>query len=186
MALFIDKKHNVVSALHEACHAIYPSTSLDAIREMCVGYLEHKNSAVREQVGLFLAKCFDMSTQATLNKSIKLYLPQLIKNLSNADQSVRDSSSKALGAVYKCLGDKNFKSVTEDRVEEVRLKKIKTYASLLKESREPIGIQLTAPHVAAPTQTAATISSQKTTEVAKSSAQPRVYIYVIFFLILIK
>lgn len=80
MERFKEKKQNVVDALREACDAVYPSTNLEAIQEMCVGYLAHKTPVVRQQVALFLVRCFAMSTQATLPKKIlKLYLPPLIK-----------------------------------------------------------------------------------------------------------
>lgn len=80
MERFKEKKQNIVDAMREACDAIYPSTNLEAIQEMCAGFLAHKTPVVRQQVALFLARCFAMSTQATLPKKIlKLYLPPLIK-----------------------------------------------------------------------------------------------------------
>lgn len=80
MERFKEKKQNIVDALREACDAIYPSTNLEAIQEMCAGYLAHKTPVVRQQVALFLTRCFAMSTQTTLPKKIlKLYLPPLIK-----------------------------------------------------------------------------------------------------------
>lgn len=80
MERFKEKKQNVVDALREACDAIYPSTNLEAISEMCVAFLAHKTPVVRQQVALFLTRCFAMSTQTTLPKKVlKLYLPALVK-----------------------------------------------------------------------------------------------------------
>ena len=80
MERFKEKKQNVVDALREACDAIYPSTNLEAISEMCVAFLGHKTPVVRQQVALFLTRCFAMSTQTTLPKKVlKLYLPPLVK-----------------------------------------------------------------------------------------------------------
>ena len=177
MERFKEKKQNVVDALREACDAIYPSTNLEAIHEMCVGLLAHKTPVVRQQVGSFLAKCFAMATQTSLPKKVlKLYLPPLIKNLSEADPSVRDSSSEALGAVYKCLGEKIFMPLVGE-VEQIKLDKIKEYAEktvLLNARGEPRASQKSqAAPVAAPTPAAAVAKKptiSKPTEAAKSSA----------------
>ena len=84
MERFKEKKQNVVDALREACDAIYPSTNLEAIHETAVGFLGHKTPVVRQQVALFLARCFAMSTQTTLPKKVlKLYLPPLLKVKTN-------------------------------------------------------------------------------------------------------
>jgi cytoskeleton-associated protein 5 len=80
MERFKEKKQNIVDALREACDAIYPSTNLEAIQEIVIGFLSHKTPVVRQQVALFLVRCFSMSTQTTLPKKVlKLYLPPLIK-----------------------------------------------------------------------------------------------------------
>lgn len=152
MERFKEKKQNIVDAMREACDAIYPSTSLEAIQEMAVGFLAHKTPVVRQQVALFLARCFAMCTQATLPKKLlKLYLSPLVKvsvrlfaphisashssvrfqNLSEADPSVRDSSAEALGAIYKTLGEKIFLPQVPD-LEPAKLEKV----------RHPIASQL--------------------------------------------
>lgn len=80
MERFKEKKQNVVDALHEACNAIYLSTNLEGIQEICVGMLVHKTPVVRQQVTLFLARCFSMATQTTLpTKILQIYLTHLIK-----------------------------------------------------------------------------------------------------------
>jgi cytoskeleton-associated protein 5 len=128
MERFKEKKQHIVDALREACDAIYPSTNLEAIQEMALGFLAHKTPVVRQQVALFLARCFAMSTQTTLPKKVlKAYLPPLVKNLSEADPSVRDSSSEALGAIYKALGEKIFMP-NAGELEQIKLDKIKEYA----------------------------------------------------------
>ena len=128
MERFKEKKQHIVDVLREACDAIYPSTNLEAIAEMCIGYLAHKTPVVRQHVALFLARCFAMSTQATLpKKTLKLYLPALVKNLSEADPTVRDSSSEALGAIYKTLGEKIFMPQIGE-LEQIKMDKIKEYA----------------------------------------------------------
>ena len=80
MERFKEKKQNVVDALREALDAIYPSTTLENISEAAIANLGHKTPVVRQQVAMFLAKCFAMSTQTTLPKKIlKIYLAPLIK-----------------------------------------------------------------------------------------------------------
>lgn len=80
MERFKEKKNDVVNALREACDAIYPSTNLQDIQEICVGYLAHKTPVVRQQVSLFLARCFRMASKTSLTqKTLSLYLPPLIK-----------------------------------------------------------------------------------------------------------
>jgi cytoskeleton-associated protein 5 len=80
MERFKEKKQNIVDALREAIDAIYPSTNLEAIQETTIGFLAHKTPCVRQNVALFLAKCFAMSTQSTLPKKVlKAYLSPLIK-----------------------------------------------------------------------------------------------------------
>lgn len=77
---FKEKKQNVVDTVREALDAIYRSTNLDAISETIMPFLAHKTPVVRQQVALFLCKCFAMSTQTSLpKKTLKLYLPPLIK-----------------------------------------------------------------------------------------------------------
>lgn len=128
MERFKEKKQNVVDALREACDAIYPSTNLEVIQEVTIGFLGHKTPVVRQQVALFLAKCFAMSTQTTLPKKVlKVYLVPLLKNLGEADPSVREASSEALGSILKALGEKIFMPMAGE-VEQIKLDKIKEYA----------------------------------------------------------
>ncbi|CAF0735545.1 unnamed protein product [Brachionus calyciflorus] len=128
MEKFKEKKQNIVDALREACDAIYPSTNLEVINEVCIALLAHKTPVVRQQVALFLARCFAMSTQTSLPKKVlKLYIPPLIKNLSEADPSVRDSSSEALGAVHKAFTEKVFMSLAGE-IEQLKMDKIKEYS----------------------------------------------------------
>ena len=128
MEKFKEKKTNIVEALREACDAIYPSTTLEAICETCIGLLAHKTPVVRQHVALFLAKCFAMSTQTSLPKKVlKQYIPPLIKNLSEADPGVRDSSSEALGAVHKSFGEKIFFQLAGE-IEPLKMEKIKEYS----------------------------------------------------------
>jgi cytoskeleton-associated protein 5 len=77
MERFKEKKQNVIDALREALDAIYPSTTLENISEAAVPILGHKSPVVRQQVAMFLAKCFAMSPLP--KKVLKLYLTPLIK-----------------------------------------------------------------------------------------------------------
>jgi cytoskeleton-associated protein 5 len=77
---FKEKKQNLTDAVREACDALFQSTNLEAINETIIPFLAHKTPAVRQQIALFLARCFSMATQTSLPKKIlKLYLPPLIK-----------------------------------------------------------------------------------------------------------
>jgi cytoskeleton-associated protein 5 len=127
MERFKEKKQNIVDAMREACDAIYPSTNLEVLQETCCTLLAHKTPVVRQQVALFLAKCFAMSDLTSLPKKLlKLYLPPLLKNLSDADVTVRDASAEALGALYKLLGEKIFSS-NAGEIEQLKMDKIKEF-----------------------------------------------------------
>ncbi len=81
-----------------------------------------------------------MATTNTLPKKVlKLYLPPLIKNLNEADPITRETSSEALGALLRALGDKiMLPNLTE--VEQIKQDKIKEYAEkcvLLNSKGEP-------------------------------------------------
>ena len=77
---FKEKKQNVIDTVREALNALYSSTNLEAISESLIPFLAHKTPVVRQQVALFLVRCFAMSTQTSLpKKTLKLYLPPLIK-----------------------------------------------------------------------------------------------------------
>ena len=176
MERFKEKKPNVVEAMREACDAIYPSTSLEAIQEMiCGGFLAHKTPVVRQQVALFLARCFAMCTQNTLPKKLlKLYLPPLVRNLSEADASVREAAAEALGAIYKALGEKIFVANVGE-VEQAKLDKVKEAADkcvLLNLRGEPRAVAATA--VAAPVvQAAKTAAAPKKISITKpDTAKP--------------
>ena len=68
-----------------------------------------------------------------------MYLPNLIKNLGEADAAVRESSSEALGALLKALGEKIFLPHIAD-VEQLKQDKIKECADkcvLLNAKGEP-------------------------------------------------
>lgn len=153
-----EKKQHIVDALREACDAIWPSTTYESIAELTTATLAHKTPIVRTQTALFLARCFAMATTTTLPKKVlKMYLPSLIKNLSEADATVRESSSEALGALLKSLGEKIFLPNIVD-VEQLKQDKIKEYAEkcvLLTMKGEPRGGQAAAP-VAAETNDKAT------------------------------
>ncbi len=128
MERFKEKKQNVIDTMREAIDAIYPSTNLEAINETCLGFLVHKTPVVRQQVALCLAKCFAMSTQTSLPKKLlKMYLPALVKNLSEADPGVRDSNADAIGALYKALGEKAIMPMLVD-IEPAKIEKIKESA----------------------------------------------------------
>ncbi len=127
MDRFKEKKQNIVEALREACDAIYPSTNLENISETAIANLAHKTPVVRQQVALFLARCFAMCTQTTLPKKVlKLYLPPLVKNLSEADPTVRDTSAEALGAILKALGEKIFLPQIGE-IEQIKMDKVTIY-----------------------------------------------------------
>jgi cytoskeleton-associated protein 5 len=188
MERFKEKKQHIVDVLREACDAIYPSTNLEAISEMCIGYLAHKTPVVRQNVALFLARCFAMSTQTTLpKKTLKLYLPALVKNLSEADLTVRDSSSEALGAIYKTLGEKIFMPQIGE-IEPIKLEKIKEFADkciLLNLKGEPRGgaaavaaaaaakqVEAKKPEIKKPDTAAETKKTAKPDEAKKAGAKP--------------
>ena len=125
---FKEKKQNVIDTMREACDALYPSTNLDAIYETINGFLAHKTPCVRQQVALFMVRCFAMATQATLpKKTLKSYLTPLIKNLSEADPGVRESAAEAIGAAYKAVGEKAVVPLLGE-IEAVKLDKIKECA----------------------------------------------------------
>lgn len=88
MDRFKEKKQNIVDALREALDALYMSTNLENIAETAIANLGHKTPVVRQQVALFLARCFAMSTQTTLPKKVlKLYLPPLTKVIKKCLES---------------------------------------------------------------------------------------------------
>jgi cytoskeleton-associated protein 5 len=123
MERFKEKKQNIVDAMREACDAIYPATNLEQIQECCCTFLAHKTPCVRQHVALYLARCFAMAEVATFPKRIlKLYLPPLLKNLSDADVTVRDASAEAMGAIYRVLGEKIFTEITgvQDKLDKIK------------------------------------------------------------------
>ena len=66
-----------------------------------------------------------MCTQTILPKKVlKLYLPPLVKNLSEADPTVRDTSAEALGAILKALGEKIFLPQIGE-IEQIKMDKVK-------------------------------------------------------------
>ena len=55
-------------------------TNIQAISEMIVEYLGHKNPSIRAQVGLFLARSLSKTKSAAINKSLmKLFVQPLCK-----------------------------------------------------------------------------------------------------------
>lgn len=135
-----EKKPHIVEALRTACDSIFPSTNLENIAELVTACLVHKTPIVRTQTALFLVKCFCQATTTTLPKKVlKLYLPNLIKNLGEADPTVRESCSEALGALLKALGEKIILPLLSD-IEQIKQDKIKEYAEkcvLLNAKGEP-------------------------------------------------
>lgn len=163
-----EKKPHIVEVFREACNAIFPSTNYENIAELTTACLAHKTPIVRTQTAFFLARCFSMATTATLAKKVlKLYLPAFIKNLSEADSTVRESSLEALGSLLKALGEKVFMPYIVD-VEQIKQDKIKEYAEkcvLLNGKGEPRAGQVQdAPKVVAPPKSGPTI--------VKPSAKP--------------
>jgi len=81
-----------------------------------------------------------MATTTSLPKKVlKLYLPALIKNLNEADPVTRETSSEALGALLRALGEKIMLPNLVD-VEQLKQDKIKEYAEkciLLNSKGEP-------------------------------------------------
>ncbi|CAF0991048.1 unnamed protein product [Adineta ricciae] len=123
-----EKKNNVIEVLREACEAAYPATNLEQFSEAAGALLTHKTPIVRQCTQQFLTKCFAMATQATLPKKIlKVYLPVLIKNTTEADPTVRDSAFETLGMLWKCVGEKHILPNLTD-FDELKLNKIKEYA----------------------------------------------------------
>lgn len=123
-----EKKPNLVDPLREALDAIYPSTNLEAIFEAINAGLGHKTPCVRQLIALFLAKCFAMSTQTSLPKKVlKLYMPPLVKNLGDADGSVREATAEAIGAACKALGDKAVVPLLGE-LEQLKMDKIKDFS----------------------------------------------------------
>ncbi len=155
-----------MDALREACDAIWPSTNLEAIAELATACLAHKTPIVRQNTALFLARCFCMATTTSLPKKVlKLYLPVLIKNLNEADPVTRETSSEALGALLRALGDKIMLPNLVD-VEQLKQDKIKEYAEkcvLLNSKGEPRASAAApaAPKPAAPAKVVAPAAASK-------------------------
>jgi cytoskeleton-associated protein 5 len=128
---FKAKKQIIVDAMREACDAIYPSTSLKAVRALILEMLCNKSPWVRQQAALFLAKCFAMTEQASFATNIlHAYLPPLLKNLRHSYASVREASAKAVGALYKIFDETiilHLSMKSSDDIPKAMIEKIKKY-----------------------------------------------------------
>lgn len=124
---FKEKKPAVVAALQDAIDAVYLSTSIPAISETCVEFLENKNPSIKEQCGLFMARALKNTKASQINKAIvKMLVPPLLKNVDHSTPNVRDAAYQALGTMLR-LAEKQMSPFIVD-LDNLKMEKIKEYA----------------------------------------------------------
>nr|CAB3231403.1 cytoskeleton-associated protein 5-like [Phallusia mammillata] len=125
---FKEKKITVVTALREAVDAIFLSTTIQAISETCVEFLQHKNPAIRAQTGYFLSRSLSKTKAALMNKALmKLFIQPLLKNIDHSTPDVRDSAYQSIGMMSKLVGESKLQQFIGD-LDKLKLDKINEYA----------------------------------------------------------
>lgn len=129
---FKEKKVGVVTALRDCVDAFYNILGIEAILEDCLAALKIKTPSVKSETALFLARCFAKCPAVlTTNKKImKGYVSALLECLNEADKNVRESASKALGALWKFLGEGKVMPFMPD-LDKLKLDKIKEEAETI-------------------------------------------------------
>lgn len=122
---FKEKKQNVVTALRETVDAIFLVSHLESISEDIVSALDNKNPCIKNEVSLFLARCFTRCTPAILNKKLlKVLSSSLLKVLNDSDPGARDAAASALGTAMKVVGEKGIAPFLAD-IGDQKMTKIK-------------------------------------------------------------
>ncbi|XP_062513637.1 cytoskeleton-associated protein 5-like isoform X2 [Corticium candelabrum] len=104
---FKEKKQNVVSALRDAVDAVYQTTSLAALLEDVLPFLENKNPSVKAETLGYMARSFLYCTPAHLPKAtLKQICPPVITRMDDTSPQVREAASEALATILKIVGDK--------------------------------------------------------------------------------
>ena len=126
---FKEKKLGVVTALRDCVDAFYNILGVEAIQEDCLAALKIKTPTVKSETASFLARCFAKCPAVlTTNKKImKGYVSALLECLNEADKTVRECASKALGALWKFLGEGKVMPFMPD-LDKLKLDKIKEEA----------------------------------------------------------
>jgi cytoskeleton-associated protein 5 len=104
---FKEKKQNVVSALRDAVDAVYQTTSLAALLEEILPFLDNKNPSVKAETLSYMARSFQHCTPQILNKpTLKQICPPIITRMDDTNPVVRDAACEALATVLKVVSDK--------------------------------------------------------------------------------
>lgn len=122
---FKEKKQTVVQALREASDAVYAAgVPLDAVLEDLLAALENKNPNIKAETALFISRCFQRCTQATLpKKMLKAFCSALLKTVNDTDPGVREASFEALGVAMKVVSEKHIMPFLAD-VDSIKMQKI--------------------------------------------------------------
>ena len=126
---FKEKKLGVVTALRDCVDAFYSILGIEAIQEDCLAALKIKTPTVKSETASFLARSFSKcpSVLITNKKVLKGYVSALLECLNEADKTVRECASKALGALWKFLGEGKVMPFMPD-LDKLKLDKIKEEA----------------------------------------------------------
>ncbi|XP_077003385.1 cytoskeleton-associated protein 5-like [Tamandua tetradactyla] len=122
---FKEKKPQVVQALQEAIDAIFLTTTLQNISKDVLAVMDNKNSTIKQQTSLFIARSFHHCTASTLPKRLlKPFSAALLKHITDSAPEVRDAAFEALGTALKVVGEKAINPFLAD-VDKLKLDKIK-------------------------------------------------------------
>uniref|UniRef100_A0A914D6Z3 TOG domain-containing protein n=1 Tax=Acrobeloides nanus TaxID=290746 RepID=A0A914D6Z3_9BILA len=102
---FKEKKPILKDPLIECIDAIYATTHMENLSEAITAALANKNPSVKTQTCQFLYRAFkNFGSMTDPRKSVKTFVPNLIKLTTDSDSDVREATFAALGAIMKAIG----------------------------------------------------------------------------------
>ncbi|CAI5438088.1 unnamed protein product [Caenorhabditis angaria] len=139
---FKEKKPTLRDPLVLCIDAVLATTNLENLAEIIVEALAKPNPSIKTQTDLFLQRSFmKLNSQTMPKKSLKTFIPLLIKHSGDSDSEVRDACYAAMGAMMRAIGEKPALSLLADiATDNIKMGKIKEYHQKALEEAGPAEI----------------------------------------------
>ncbi|KAG9239718.1 putative spindle pole body component alp14 [Amylocarpus encephaloides] len=121
-----EKKASVSDALGLALDQVFLATSLTECLEETLGFLKHKNPAVKEGTMKFLIRSLKTTREAPSKTEVASIVESAKKLLSESHEVLRSGGAEILGTVMKIMGERTMGPHLEG-LDEIRKTKIKEF-----------------------------------------------------------
>ncbi|KAJ3225479.1 Cytoskeleton associated protein 5 [Clydaea vesicula] len=124
-----EKKTNVIEAVRSALDAVFASygTINETLAEDMSAAFLHKNPQVKVESIMWFIRSLKLSKKTPGKSELKSFIENLMTNLDDGDNNVRNASAEGLGTLLKSLGERSILNTYLEKVDPIKMQKIKEF-----------------------------------------------------------